>query len=49
MKSRVAMPPLSTGSASPWSAFQMKVGVTLRHTVAGVPRHWPAPRISPGP
>ena len=25
----------------------MKVGVTLRHTVAGVPRQRPAPRISP--
>ena len=31
------------------NAFQTKVGVTLRQTVCGVPRHRPAPRISPGP
>ena len=29
--------------------FHMNVGVTFRHTVAYVPRHLPAPRISPGP
>ena len=44
-----AAPPFSSASGMPFSARYMKVGVTLRHAVAGVPRHLPAPRISPGP
>ena len=39
IKSRLTSPPLSRGRDSPFKDFHMKVGVTLRHTVAYAPRH----------
>ena len=49
IKSRLERPSFSRGKAS-WSRdFHTNVGVTFLHTVCGVPRQRPAPRISRGP